>query len=313
MAFAGARRILTRLFSQAEVGTVTFTGGEPLLADRFLELVLTCRLRGRSVSIITNGNAGSPRTYEALVAMGVRHYQVPLLSSEPSPHDSLTRRQGSWQRARASIELLVARGAMVIGVIVLTAVNRHDVRATMEALVRLGAHHLMVNRFNIGGTGIQEAAGLSLTPGELRESLLQVDAQARALGIPVSSNVSVPHCIVDPREVPRVQLTSCGTCAEDKPLTIDAFGDLRLCNHSPVILGNITRTPIARLLGSPYVTRFHATVPRPCRGCARYDPCRGGCRAAAEQLGLPIEAGDPLLGGRGASGGLSEVPFAQPC
>jgi radical SAM protein with 4Fe4S-binding SPASM domain len=286
-----------RLMSQADVGTITFTGGEPLMAERFLELVLACRMRRRAVTIISNGNAGSPETYDTLVAMGVQRFQIPLLSPTPSIHDELTRRDGSWSRARESIEHLVAKSAMVTGVIVLTAMNRMVVGSTMAMLASLGVHHLMVNRFNIGGTGIGEAARLVLTRRELRESMLTVNARAQSLGIPVSSNVSVPHCVVEPREVRFIQLTSCGTCARDKPLTLDAGGDLRLCNHSPVVLGNIARSTIGELIGSPYVARFHGTVPEPCRACRLYGECRGGCRAAAEQLGLPLEAGDPVLAG----------------
>ena len=293
--FADARRTLLRLRSQADVGSITFTGGEPLLAERFLELALACRVRRRGVTIITNGNAGSADTYDVLLAMGVRQFQIPLLSSTPSIHDELTRGEGSWERARESIRYLVANGAMVTGVIVLTAMNRMEAGTTMTMLASLGVRHLMVNRFNIGGSGIAEAGRLALTRTELRESLLQVNVCASTLGIPVSSNVSVPHCVVEPREVRSIHLTSCGTCASDKPLTLDAGGDLRLCNHSPVILGNIAESYIGEMLDLPYVRRFHETVPVPCRACKFYGECRGGCRAAAEQLGLPLESGDPLL------------------
>jgi radical SAM protein with 4Fe4S-binding SPASM domain len=128
-----------------------------------------------------------------------------------------------------------------------------------------------------GVAGIGEAARLALTRQQLRESLLEVNARARSLGAHVSSNVSVPHCVVEPPEVPCISLTSCGSCALDKPLTLDAGGDLRLCNHSPVVLGNIFRNTIGELLESPYVHRFHEVVPTPCDACRLYGQCRGGC------------------------------------
>jgi organic radical activating enzyme len=54
-----AKKTLKRLFKIAEVGSVTFTGGEPFLAERFNELVLFTRLKNKSVTIITNGNAAA--------------------------------------------------------------------------------------------------------------------------------------------------------------------------------------------------------------------------------------------------------------
>ena len=40
----------------ADVEQVTFTGGEPFLAERFSELVLYTRMKRKQVAIITNGN-----------------------------------------------------------------------------------------------------------------------------------------------------------------------------------------------------------------------------------------------------------------
>ena len=41
---------LGKLFEQATVKNVAFTGGEPLLAERIAEVILFCRMQGKSVT-----------------------------------------------------------------------------------------------------------------------------------------------------------------------------------------------------------------------------------------------------------------------
>ena len=47
-----AVKVLKRIFKIAEVDNVTFTGGEPFLSERFLEIVLFTRMKGKNVTAI---------------------------------------------------------------------------------------------------------------------------------------------------------------------------------------------------------------------------------------------------------------------
>ena len=49
---------------------VCFTGGEPTLSERFLELVVHAKVKGLRVTVITNGN-GDLAVYEGLARAGV--------------------------------------------------------------------------------------------------------------------------------------------------------------------------------------------------------------------------------------------------
>jgi radical SAM protein with 4Fe4S-binding SPASM domain len=78
------------------------------------------------------------------------------------------------------------------------------------------------------------------------------------------------------------------------PLTLSVDGDLRLCNHSPIVAGNIHRDPLSTILASPYLAAWRRP-PALCASCARWTSCRGGCRAASEQSGLGLEYADPAI------------------
>ena len=293
--FHGSLRALKRLFRQARVVHVTFSGGEPFLGERFLELVLACRMRGKAVTIITNGCQAGEREYRSLVELGVGLFEIPIHSCLPEVHDGLTRKQGSWGKALASIAILLSLGVSVAAVVVLTRLNWEELGATLGFLKQRGIEQVLLNRFNVGGAGIREWEELSVAPMELRQAFAVADESAAELGMSISVGVCTPHCILDPQDFPHLRMPSCSPRLEERPVTLDAAGNLRVCNHSPAVLGNIHSAPLKRILRSPLLQRFARTIPRPCLGCGRFQACQGGCRAAGEQLWGSLEYGDPLL------------------
>ncbi|MBM4119159.1 radical SAM protein [bacterium] len=299
--FARAERALRRLFAVAAPRSVSFTGGEPLLAERLPELVLLCRLQGAAVNIISNGTVGTRDDYSALVELGMSIFELPLLSAECAVHDALTGKPGSWQRVLRSLDQLQALGARVVPVVVLTRDNCTGLADTLAFLANRGLRQVMINRFNPGGRGLAELPALLPTLEQLREAFATADAQAAALGLKLTSNVGVPHCLVDPHAYRHLRFTSCSADAARRPLVLDLDGNLRLCNHSPVVFGNLFAEPLAELLACDYLERWRRTIPEACVGCARWPRCFGGCRAAAEQMGGTLADCDPLLAMHGAS------------
>lgn len=293
--FARAERALRRLFAVAEVRSLSFTGGEPLLAERLPELVLYCRLQGAAVNIISNGTLGTRDDYAALVALGVSMFELPLLSAEGTVHDALTGTPGSWRRVLRSLDSLQALGAKVVPVVILTQSSCAGLADTLAFLAERGLRLVMINRFNPGGRGLAELPALLPSLEQLREAFATADAQAQALGLKITSNVGVPHCLVDPHEYPHLRFASCSADAARRPLVLDLDGNLRPCNHSPVVFGNLFAAPLAELLACEYLARWRRTVPEACASCARFPRCFGGCRAAAEQTGGTLADCDPLL------------------
>ncbi len=117
---------------------------------------------------------------------------------------------------------------------------------------------------------------------------------ARERGLTVTSNVCVPACPVDARRYPGVRFGACNLDVRRRPITRDAWGDVRFCNHSPVVLGNLFERDLKAILDSPNAAAWR-TVPAFCASCRSWAECLGGCRAASEQLGLGLGHGDPAV------------------
>ncbi len=294
--FARAERTLKRLFRSAEVGCVTMSGGEPLLAERLPELVLMCRLRGASVNVITNGTAGRREDYRQLVALGVSLFELPILSADPDVHDRLTGTPGSWWRVLISVNELRDLGAGIVAVVVLTRENMGDLAHTLRLIAGFGLRRVMLNRFNPGGRGLIHAPALTPSPDELRKAFAVADDLAGRLDLDITSNVGMPHCLIEPADFRRLRITSCSADIQRRPLALDLDGRLRFCNHSPVVFGNIFKQPLATILECGYLRRWRTAVPGACADCTRFRRCFGGCRAAAEQMGGSLADPDPMLG-----------------
>jgi radical SAM protein with 4Fe4S-binding SPASM domain len=290
-----ARKTLKRLFRIADVDQIVFTGGEPLLAERFKELVLYARLKKKQVSIITNGNAGGREDYRQLKEIGVELFELPLHSPTPEIHDIMADTAGAWKKSTESFKELLELGARVVAVIVITRLNYRMVYETLKYLRSLGVSRVMLNRFNVGGQGIAYRSDLELSKSELNTAFAEASRAGKDCGIKLSSNVCTPLCIVNPKDYPNISFAFCSSDAAKRPLTLDMKGNLRFCNHSPVVLGNIFSHSLTDMLSSDEAQLWSKLIPDYCSDCDLYSRCMAGCRAASQQLGLGVNAPDPLL------------------
>ncbi|MFH2143365.1 MAG: radical SAM protein [Bacteroidota bacterium] len=290
-----ARKTLKKLFKQAEVEQITFTGGEPLISERFFELVLFTRLKKKNVSVISNGNAGTKDDYKTLLSLGVDLFEFPVLSWDEGIHDFLTGVKGSWKKAVQSVNDVVDLGGNVVAVIVITKSNFKNIDKTLKFISDLGIKRIMLNRYNIGGSGISQPEHLVLNKDELNDAYKTANDIAKELHLRLTSNVCTPLCLLNPANYKNIGFTSCSSSIYNKPITIDIDGNMRICNHSPVIIGNIFSEKIEKILASPYIKQWVEIIPDYCNGCEIFDKCLGGCRAASEQSGLSLSHVDPIL------------------
>lgn len=67
------------------------------------------------------------------------------------------------------------------------------------------------------------------------------------------------------------------------------------CNHSPFILGNIWERSIREILEDESIRSRYSSIPDECFSCRLYPRCKGGCRAASEQLYGSFSRVDPVI------------------
>ncbi len=290
-----AEKALKTLFRQVEVRNVTLTGGEPFMAQRMKEIALMCRMEKKGVTIISNGSLGTESDYRSLTAMGISLFEFPIHSADESVHDHITQIKGSWKKSITSIKAVQKLNGYPVPVIVMTKYNIDLVGDTLDFIYSLGLKRVMMNRYNIGGCGTADPASVSGTHSQLRNAFRTANDKAGELDMVISSNVCSPDCLIDPADYPHLMFGHCSADVLLKPITMDINGNIRLCNHSPVVAGNIFENDIKDILYSPYANSWNEIVPEFCATCKSWEKCRGGCRAASEQCGLGLGHVDPIL------------------
>lgn len=293
-----ATRTLKRVFRQAKVDSITFSGGEPTLLENLPDLALKSRFSHAQVNILTNGTLISEEDLNNLASIGVSALQTPLLSSDPEVHDYLTGLPGSWEKACKSISsaINILGSDHFAAVLIITAKNAATLSSTLNLYEELGVTTVMVNRFNLGGNGLKHRDELSLSRESLRESFKLIsDFSLAHPGMNFTSGVCTPVCILDPLDFPGIRFTTCTTDVKSRPITISYKGDIRFCNHSPFVLGNIWERDLKDILEDEAVAGRYAGIPEQCSSCKLYNRCKGGCRAASEQVYGTFSKVDPLL------------------
>ncbi len=286
--------LLAHVLAQVDCDHVTLTGGEPLLCDDLAETVGFLARRGVRVNLITNGHRLTDARAAELVECGVSLFAVPLLSHRREVHDALCGVAGAFDAALAALAHIRAHHGTAAVAFVATRLNIGDLRDTMRLAFAFGARGVQFNRFNPGGRG---AAHLDLLPtlGQVRDALAVADATAAELGLAVSVSIPIQPCLVDMSAYPHLNFGFCAAGTDRAYYTLDALGNVRPCNHSATVLGNVWERPFADIIAGEAMADFAAATPPFCEGCRMRAVCQGGCKAAAHACYGDLRAEDPFL------------------
>jgi len=287
---------IAKLCDEAPVESLAFSGGEPLLREDLPEILSFVRDKGISPVVITNGTLLTSERVAA-TAPDVT-YEITLLSHRREVHDRLAGRRGAWDAVVEGMANVRQAKTNFVAVFVATKLNYMDVRKTAELAIALGASGLMYNRINLGAHNMRRADRLLPTPDMIRENLDTLEELSASYRLPVAVSVVIEPCIIDVRKYKQIHFGWCPLAGEGSYFTIDPLGNVRICNHSSVILGNLKQDRFTDIYyNHPYVRSFHHTWPAECESC---DPelktmCCGGCKASAEQCYGTVARVDPFV------------------
>lgn len=131
----------------------------------------------------------------------------------------------------------------------------------------LGVQQIVFNRY-VGKTEDDCAP----TPTQLKQALIDIEAM-RVGGANVKLSVTVPQCFHP------TSATGCG--AGDTFITIDPWGNIKPCNHTPMILGNLRYDSVEKIMASRQLDYWRNLPLANCHDCSALAVCGGGCRAEA--------------------------------
>jgi len=182
-----------------------------------------------------------------------------------------------------------------VAAFVATRMNIADLNETIRLAYAFGARALMLNRFNPGGRGRENMEKLLPTIEQVRQALSGADAATDEFGLPISCSIPIQPCLVDTNPYPQLGFGYCAAGSERAYYTIDSLGNLRPCNHTNLILGNLFENSFTEMIASASMQAFVKARPGYCEPCQKRDDCQGGCKAAAQVCYDSLTAEDPFL------------------
>jgi len=274
---------------------VTLTGGEPLLRGDLPSILDFLRGRNVATTIISNGRLLAEPVVVDCLDRGVSLFELPLLSHRREVHDRLSGAPGAWDAVLDAMANIRLHRGRFVAAFVATQLNIGDVQETMKLAFAFGAQGVMFNRFNPGGRGRSHMDMLLPSAEQVRRALAAADSASAEYGLPVSCSIPIPPCLIDTQAFPHIGFGYCAAGSERAYYALDPLGNLRPCNHTPTILGNLFEEPFAELTRPERMRPFTAALPAFCVGCVRRAECQGGCKAAAQVCYGALTDEEPFL------------------
>ncbi len=287
--------LLAKAVDETNCRHITLTGGEPLLRHDLPQMLDLLAQRGVRVTIISNGRLLTEPVVVDLLDRGVGLFELPLLSHRRESHDHLSGALGAFDAVLAAMAHIRYHWGQFVAVFVATRLNVHDLYGAIKLAAAFGAQGLMLNRFNPGGRGRAHLEELLPTVDEMRQALAVADAASAEFGLPISCSIPIQPCLVETEPYANLRFGFCAAGTERAYYTLDPLGNLRPCNHTPTILGNLLAEPLADLITHERMAPFLEPAPAFCDPCTVREACLGGCKAAAQVCYGSLAAEDPFL------------------
>jgi radical SAM protein with 4Fe4S-binding SPASM domain len=289
-------QLIARLHQEVGLNSLALSGGESLLREDLPQILSFLRELNIQPVVISNGTLLTPDKIKSLMD-GVT-FEVTLLSHRHSVHDRMVGHRGAWEAVVANLTHLRRAKGTFVAVFVATKLNWNDLRKTAELAIALGADALMYNRMNLAAHNFHMASQLLPSAKMIAENLDTLEEFGAKYQLPISVSVVIEPCVLDTARYKHIHFGWCPLGGEDSYFTIDPSGNLRICNHSPKILGNLRQQSFRSIyFGHPDLRLFRDTLPDECAACRPEwkTLCRGGCKAAAEQCYGSSRRIDPFV------------------
>ena len=284
--------VLDRIASN--ISWLKITGGEPTLHPGFEEIIKHVAALDIPFTLFTNARWLEPKRLVHFLA-GIPQLDgllVSLHGAKAQSHEGFTCTPGSFDETVANIRSAVDAGLKVTTSTVLTRYSCPEVEGIVALGQEMAADHAAFQRFI--GAALPEIEPSSL---ELQRAVRAIESVApksgrigdngrgpKGNGKPARFGTPIPHCFT--------ANGSYGCLAGVAQATIDPWGNVRPCNHAPLVCGNLLTQSLEEIWHSAAMEAWRGMIPEECMGCEEFEVCRGGCRATAMLRGLQK---DPLM------------------
>lgn len=280
------REVLGVIKNEAEVPSVSFTGGEPLLRPEIPELVRHAKGLEMWTNLITNGTLASAETVKKLKDAGLDSAQVSVEAGTAELHDAIAAHPGAFARTRRGIESFMKAGIRVHTNTTISALNKDRLEGILDLVKSLGLSKFSMNLLMPVGSAGKNFEETFVSYTEAGGIIERVKEMADARGLEFMWYSPTPLCIFNP--IAR-GLGNKGCAACDGLLSVAPDGDILPCSSYPKPMGNILKEKgrFKELWSGPGFRWFRdkAFAHKKCRDCRHLAACNGGCPLYWEKVG----------------------------
>jgi len=263
---------VVKAVSKSQIPHVYLIGGEP-------SLLKTCKLneyidllsKTSSVTIVTNGLKYIDGMSKNLACLGV------AIHGDAETQEWLSGVKGGYSKTVENIKKYVRDGFDVRCIPVLTSKNYNQIFNIIKLAKELGMESVFVDKFEIGGMGLDMANQLKPSLEQFKVSLGQMIKARDKFKIPVGFGTAIPYCL-DERLITEEMFANCGVGVTFA--AINPNGDFRICNQSEIVYGNVLKEPIEEIWEKKSLDDFRnlSWTQSPCDNCILLTECTGGCK-----------------------------------
>lgn len=278
------KKILFKIYNEAQVPSVSFTGGEPLLRKDICELVEYASGIGLWTNVITNGTLLNKDIVKDLKKAGLSSAQVSIEGPNPDVHDRITGVLGSFDATIQGIKLLLDAK---IPVHTNTTVSRNNL-AYLEKIIlvakRIGLNRLSMNLLIPCGSAASRK-DLWVSYSEVGDCILKLKHRAEKENVKFLWYSPVPMCKFNPI-AHGFGNKSCA--AITGLLSIDPMGNIIPCSSWRMPVGSLLKNSFKNIWQSSMLSYFKNIeyAPDECRECIHLDVCKGACPLYWQACGL---------------------------
>jgi len=276
MSVTEMEHILKKLFFQAKVPSISFTGGEPLLFAGLFRLIAYAKKLGMRVNLITNGTLVTEKIATQLANSGLDSAQVSVEGVTATTHDTLVQQHGAFQKTMAAIQFLKEKGIHTHTNTTITGLNLHEC-AAFPFFVKQVLHHdkFSMNLVIPTGSGALSHQ-LPVQYNQIGPHLERIIAASLEQGVEFMWYSPVPMCMFN-SIVHQLGNKGCSAC--DGLISIAPNGDVLPCASCADPVGNLLRQDFATIWQADKAVMYRdkALAHPGCRNCDHFHICNGAC------------------------------------
>lgn len=278
------KQLIDKIFFDAKVPSISFTGGEPLLRKDLPELIAHAKKHKMRVNLITNGTLIDEKKAKKLVRAGLDSAQVSLEGIKAFTHDDLVRVNGAFQKTLIAIDAFKKVGLHVHTNTTLTRKNIEEAICFPRFVKNtLGLDKFSMNMIIPTGSGAMHNEVI-LYYHEMGDCIRKIITESKKHDVEFMWYSPLPMCMFN--TIPH-GLGNKGCSACDGLLSLAPNGDVLPCASYNMSVGNLLKEDFLSIWQndkSKYC-REKQFAHEYCKECEHFHICNGACPLYWRQIG----------------------------